>query len=61
VRARVCQGLDGFGLVLDARANADASGGERRISAPGSRLEIYVIPTDEEGQIARDAAQALRR
>ena len=61
VRARVCQGLDGFGLTLDPRANADASGGERRISAAGSRLEAFVIPTDEESEIARDTAQALRR
>ena len=61
VRARVCQGLDGFGLILDPRANADAAASERRISAPGSRPEVYVIPTDEEGQIARDTAQALSR
>jgi len=61
VRARVCQGLDGFGLILDPRANADANASERRISAPGSRPEVYVIPTDEEGQIARDTAQALSR
>ena len=61
VRARVCRGLDGFGLILDPRANADAAASERRISAPGSRPEVYVIPTDEEGQIARDTAQALSR
>ena len=61
VRARVCQGLDTFGLVLDQRANAEPGAGERRISVPGSRLEVYVIPTDEEGQIARDTAQALGR
>ena len=61
VRARVCRGLDGFGLILDPRANADAAASELRISAPGSRPEVYVIPTDEEGQIARDTAQALSR
>ena len=60
VRARVCQGLECFGLVLDAKANA-ADGGERRISAPGARLEAFVIPTDEEIQIARDTIQALHR
>jgi acetate kinase len=61
VRARVCQGLDGFGLILDPRANADAEGGERRISAAGSRLEAFVVPTDEESEIARDTVQALGR
>ena len=60
VRARVCQGLECFGLLLDAKANT-ADGGERRISAPGARLEAFVIPTDEEIQIARDTIQALHR
>jgi acetate kinase len=60
VRARVCQGLECFGLLLDAKANT-ADGGERRISAAGARLEAFVIPTDEEIQIARDTMQALQR
>jgi len=60
VRARVCQGLECFGLLLDAKANA-ADGGERRISEAGARLEAFVIPTDEEIQIARDTIQALHR
>ena len=60
VRARVCQGLEFFGLLLDAKANA-ADGGERRISTPGARLEAFVIPTNEEIQIARDTMQALQR
>ena len=60
-RARICQGLECFGLILDPRANADAAGGERRISASGARLEAFVIPTDEEIEIARDTVRALRR
>lgn len=59
VRARICRGLDWFGLVLDPRANAGE--GERRISASGARLEAFVIPTDEEIEIARDTVQALSR
>ena len=61
IRARICQGLDCFGLTLDPRANAEAGGGERRISASGARLEAIVIPTDEEIEIARDTVQALHR
>ncbi len=61
VRARICQGLDCVGLILDPKANAVESGGERRISAPGARLEAFVIPTDEETQIARDTMLALPR
>ena len=58
-RSRVCQGLESFGLRLDPQANT-AQQGERRISASGSRLEAFVIPTDEETQIARDTALALK-
>jgi acetate kinase len=60
IRARVCRGLDGFGLILDTGANADPGGGARRISASGARLEAFVIPTDEEIEIARDTVQALQ-
>jgi len=61
VRARVCQGLDGFGLILDPRANVADSHSARRISAVDARLAAFVIPTDEESEIARDTMQALRR
>jgi acetate kinase len=61
IRARICQGLDWLGLVLDPRANAAVGGGERRISEAGSRLEAFVIPTDEEIEIAQDTMQALHR
>jgi acetate kinase len=61
VRARVCQGLECVGLILDPRANDADGGSARRISASGARLEAFVIPTDEESEIARDTVQALRR
>jgi len=59
IRSRVCQGLEWLGLRLDAQVNTSQQG-ERRISASGSRLEAFVIPADEETQIARDTAQALK-
>jgi acetate kinase len=39
-----------LGVELDAAADKDATG---RISAPGSRVEVHVIPADEEAMIAR--------
>lgn len=60
VRARICRGLEWFGLLLDSGANALAMDGERCISATGSRLEAFVIPTDEEGEIAGRTVEALR-
>ncbi|MCB4821583.1 acetate/propionate family kinase [Roseicella aerolata] len=50
VRARICQALGWLGLAFDATANA-AHG--PRLSAPGSAVEAWVIPTDEERMIAR--------
>ena len=56
VRSRICDGLQWMGIELDAAANAATEGGaEGRISASGSRVTAWVIPTDEELLIARDA------
>jgi acetate kinase len=50
IRERVCRGAAWLGVELDATANA--SGGPR-ISAPGSRVSAWTVPTDEELMIAR--------
>jgi acetate kinase len=57
LREAVAKRLAWLGLELDPAANAK---GEGRISAPGSRIACYVIPTDEELMIARDALRVLR-
>jgi acetate kinase len=55
IRARICKDLDWLGLTLDAEANAKTiKGAEGRIDVPGGRVELWVIPTDEELLIARD-------
>ncbi len=55
VRARVCTGMDWMGIDLDAQKNdALKPGGEGRIDHEGSRVQLWVIPTDEELLIARD-------
>ena len=60
VRAMICEGLDWFGLELDQAVNSTMVGGaEGVISKPGSRLEAWVIPTDEERLIARDTARIV--
>jgi acetate kinase len=50
IRDAVCRACGWMGVELDAAANA-ARG--RRITAPGSRVAAYVIPTDENLMIAR--------
>lgn len=54
VRARVCDGLDGLGIRLDGAANgAVARGTVSAIHAEDSRVDVLVVPTDEELEIAR--------
>ncbi len=56
IRAAVCARLAWLGLTLDHEANeANAA----CISAPGSQIEVRVIPTDEETTIARHTQAAL--
>jgi acetate kinase len=57
IRRRVADGFAWAGLTLDAERN---DRNEPRISADGSRLAAYVIPTDEERLIARETLKLLR-
>ena len=54
LRAAVVHGLAVLGLRLDDQANTDGPA-ERRVSSPQSAAEVWVVPTDEEGEIARGA------
>jgi len=47
-----------LGIELDREANA-AARGETRISTPGSRVAAFVVPTDEELEIARQTLEVL--
>lgn len=51
-RAKVCEGLEFLGVDFDAETNKGLRGREARISKPGSRVEVLVIPTNEELKIA---------
>ena len=59
IRRKICQGLDEFGIELDETKN-DAADGECRIEADSSRVQIWVIPTNEEIVVARQSAEILR-
>jgi len=56
----VCAGLEQLGIVLDEKANAAAKG-EASIHAAGSRTQIWVVPTNEEIVVARQAVELLGR
>ena len=53
-RERICKYLECFGVKLDLEANK-IRGKEALISAPDSKIKLYIIPTNEELLIARDA------
>ncbi|HEX4469569.1 MAG TPA: acetate kinase [Gemmatimonadaceae bacterium] len=60
VRARICDGLQWMGISIDSERNAaTVNGKEGRIDAAGSRIEVWVIPTDEELLIARDTVRVV--
>ena len=60
VRRLICGGMEWLGLRLDVAANEAVIGREARISTTDSRLEIYVIHTDEEAIIARETARVVQ-
>ena len=54
LRADVCSNMEYLGIKLDANANAGLRGKLAKISAPDSKVEVWVVPTNEELLIARD-------
>jgi acetate kinase len=59
LRTAVCRDLDELGIRLDPTANQNARG-EVSIHAPESRVQIWVMPTNEELVVARLAEKKLK-
>ena len=57
IRAAICAGMDALGIRLDTSANETASKEDRRIGS--SRVEVWVVPTQEELMIARDTMHCI--
>ena len=61
IRSKICGGLEWMGIEMDAeRNNAYQAGTDGLITKDGSRVAVYVIPTDEELLIARDTVRCVR-
>lgn len=58
VRAEALATLDFLGIEIDAERNAARAPGIRRISTDASTVDVLVVPTDEELEIARQALSA---
>lgn len=61
IRERTLAGLDALGLAVDPARNREAQGTEAEISPEGTRTRVFVIPTNEELMIARDAFQIVEK
>jgi len=60
LRAAICADLDFCGLKLDAGSNAATLARECKISAADSKIDVWVLPTNEEIVIARSAWKLLQ-
>ncbi|MCI3920331.1 acetate kinase [Paenibacillus sp. TRM 82003] len=60
LRARACLNLSYLGVEIDAEANMIRSKNDRRISTPNSKIEVLVVPTNEELVIARDTYELVK-
>lgn len=57
LREQVCADMDFLGIRLDPAKNKGGADDIRSVHAADSRVQIWVVPTDEELEIARQAYQ----
>ena len=58
-REDICKGLEGLGIEMDFEKNK-VRGKETLVSKDGSKVKIFVIPTNEELMIARDTVALVK-
>jgi acetate kinase len=61
LRHNVCKELTFFGIELDDEQNLTRSSEERRISKSSSKVEVLIIPTNEELMIARETYRLVNK
>ncbi|MCI7691953.1 MAG: acetate kinase [Oscillospiraceae bacterium] len=61
LRADVCSNMEYLGIKLDEKANAGLRGKLAKISAPDSKVQVWVVPTNEELLIARDTKEIVEK
>ena len=59
IRAAICANLENLGIKIDAEKNNSCRATESVISAADSLVKIFVIPTNEELVVAREAKRFL--
>ncbi len=61
IRAAVCKDMDFFGIKLDESVNDGLRGKLAKISAADSKVDVWVVPTNEELLIARDTLALISK
>ena len=59
MRKRILENMENIGIRLDNDKNGAVAGREGEIHSRDSRVKLLVIPTDEEGAIARDTYEIV--
>lgn len=59
VRAAICENMSGLGIEIDLKKNEGRFGEPQAIHKDGSPVQVWVLPTNEELQIAQDTVGIL--
>ena len=59
IRRGICEKLEFMGVKIDVEAN-NVRGVEKEISAPDSKVKVYLVPTNEELMIAKETARLVK-
>ncbi len=59
IREMVCRDMGALGIHLDPARNLDPGSGLQALHSPQSKVRIWVVPTDEELEIARQTFAVL--
>lgn len=61
IRSRIVTGLEGLGIMLEPNRNSNSVGADAVISSAQSRIELRVMPVDEERLLAEEATNLLNK
>ncbi|RZS96765.1 acetate/propionate family kinase [Cecembia calidifontis] len=61
MREAVCRGMEFFGINLDPVLNSQKSQSIREVNFKDSQVKIFVIPTNEELEIGKQAYELVRK
>ncbi|HOH88329.1 MAG TPA: acetate kinase, partial [Ruminococcus sp.] len=57
----VCENMDYFGIKIDKELNRSIRGKLTKISTPDSKIEVWIVPTNEELLVARDTLALISK